>query len=147
MATWLKSVSYSGGVDPVVLYGRLTTAARGTTGPEATTHAVITRSYVEVLRALVTQIAALEADLADQLTRHDDTSIFASLPRVATLRVARLIGEIGDARGRFPTPASLAALAGVVPSTRQSGKVKTVIFRYGCNRQLRDALCDFADEQ
>ncbi len=145
LATWLKSVSYSGGVDPVVLYGRLTTAARGTTGPEATTHAVITRSYVEVLRALVTQIAALEADLADQLTRHDDTSIFASLPRVATLRVARLIGEIGDARGRFPTPASLAALAGVVPSPRQSGKVKTVIFRYGCNRQLRDALCDFAD--
>lgn len=98
-----------------------------------------------MLRVLVARITALKTDLADQLTTHPDTHIFASLPRVATLRTARLIGEIGDARGRFPTPESLAALAGVVPSTRQSGKVKNVTFRYGCDRQLRDALCDFAD--
>ena len=145
LATWLKSVSYSGGVDVSVLHRRLTTAARGSTGPGVATNAVITRSYVEVLRVLVAQISALEADLATQLTTHPDTHIFASLPRVATIRTARLIGEIGDARGRFPTPESLAALAGVVPSTRQSGKVKIVTFRYGCNKELRDALCDFAD--
>ncbi|MEU7819166.1 transposase, partial [Pseudonocardia sp. NPDC049154] len=28
---------------------------------------------------------------------------------------------MGDARGRFPTPDSLICLAGVAPSTRQSG--------------------------
>ena len=60
--------------------------------------------------------------------------------------MARLIGEIGDARAKFPTPESLAALAGVTPSTRQSGKVKVVTFRWGCNKQLRDALCDFAGD-
>jgi transposase len=145
LALWLTSVSYSGGTHVSVLHGRLTSASRGATGPEAATHAVTTRAYVAILQPLVAQIAALEADLADQLTTHPDTHIFASLPRVATLRTARLIGEIGDARGRLPTPESMAALAGVVPSTRQSGKVKTVTFRYGCNRQLRDALCDFAD--
>ena len=52
--------------------------------------------------------------------------------------------EIGDARGRFPTAESLACLAGVAPATRQSGKTKTVGFRYGADRQLRDAICDFA---
>jgi transposase len=145
LAAWLKSISYSGGTDVAVLHARLTTATRGTTGAEAATHATVTRSYVTVLQSLVAQINALETNLAVQLTTHPDTHIFASLPRVATLRTARLIGEIGDCRGRFPTPEALAALAGVVPSTRQSGRVKNVTFRYACNRQLRDTLCDFAD--
>jgi len=62
------------------------------------------------------------------------------------VRAARLLAEIGDARGRFPTADSLACLAGVAPSTRQSGKVKAVTFRWGANRELRDALCDFAGD-
>lgn len=145
LGAWLLSVSYSGGIEVGALHGRLSTATRGTTGPEAPTHATITRAYVAILRTLVAQIAALEGDLSEQLTTHPDAHIFASLPRVATLRTARLIGEIGDCRGRFPTAESLAALGGVVPSTRQSGKVKVVTFRYGCSHELRDALCDFAD--
>ncbi len=68
------------------------------------------------------------------------------LPRSGRVRAARLLAEIGDARGRFPTAESLACLAGVAPSTRQSGKVKAVTFRWGCNKQLRDALCDFAGD-
>ena len=44
------------------------------------------------------------------------------------------------------TADSLACLAGVAPSTRQSGKVKAVTFRWGANKQLRDALCDFAGD-
>jgi transposase len=62
------------------------------------------------------------------------------------VRAARLLSEIGDARGRFPTPESLACLAGVAPSTRQSGKMKIVSFRWGADKQLRDALCDFAGD-
>ena len=40
-----------------------------------------------------------------------------------------VIAEIGDARGRFPTADSLACLAGVAPSTRQSGKVRSFLYR------------------
>jgi transposase len=47
------------------------------------------------------------------------------------LRAARLLAEIGDARGRFPTPEALASLAGVAPSTRQSGKSRLVGFVVG----------------
>ncbi len=146
LATWLVSVSYCGRTDPAVLHARLLAAPRGTTDADAEVHAATTLAYVAVLRVLSTQISALEDNLAAQLTTHPDTHVFASLPRVKTLRVARLIGEIGDARGKFPTAASLAALAGVAPSTRQSGKVKAVTFRWGCNKQLRDALCDFAGD-
>ncbi|HYO18547.1 MAG TPA: transposase [Dermatophilaceae bacterium] len=76
------------------------------------------------------------ADLGVQGAEHRDGCV----------RAARLLAEIGDARGRFPTASSLACLARVAPSTRQSGKVKAVTFRWGANMELRDASCDFAGD-
>jgi len=146
LANWLSKSAYSGRTTAAVLHTRLLAAPRGTTGTDAEVHAVTTKAYITLLRTLNTQIGALEDNLAAQLTSHPDTHIFASLPRVKTLRTARLLAEIGDARDRFPTADSLACLAGVAPSTRQSGKVKTVTFRWGANKQLRDALCDFAGD-
>jgi len=52
LTKWLSSVGYSGRTDPEVLHTRIITAPRGTTGPEAGTHASITGSYVAVLRTL-----------------------------------------------------------------------------------------------
>ena len=52
-------------------------------------------------------------------------------PGSGSVRAARLLAEIGDARGRFPTADSLACLAGVAPSTRQSGKVEVVCLPLG----------------
>ncbi|MGI8986758.1 MAG: transposase, partial [Nocardioidaceae bacterium] len=39
---------------------------------------------------------------------------------------------------------SLTCLAGAAPSTRQSGKLRAVGFRWSCDKQLRDAVVDFA---
>ncbi|WP_084735041.1 transposase [Actinophytocola xinjiangensis] len=49
-------------------------------------------------------------------------------------------------RARFPTPESLACLAGAAPSTRQSGKISSVGFRWACDKQLRDAVTDIAGD-
>ena len=144
LGAWLKKVAYSGRTDPAVLHARLLAAPRGTTGPEADHHATTTLAFVAVLRSLNAQIAVLADSIAEQLDVHPDAHIVKSLPRAGTVRAARLLAEIGDARGRFPTADSLACLAGVAPSTRQSGKVKAVTFRWGADRELRDALCDFA---
>ena len=70
--------------------------------------------------------------------------MFTSLPRSGRVRAARLLAEIGDCRARFPTPETLTCLAGVAPSTRQSGKIRAVGFRWACDKQLRDAVTDFA---
>jgi transposase len=146
LATWLKSVAYSGKTDPVILHARLLAAPRGNTGEHASAHATTTVALVAVLRALNAQIRVLADSIATQLAAHPDAVIFTSLPRSGTIRAARLLAEIGDARGRFPTRDSLTCLAGVAPSTRQSGKVKSVTFRWGADKQLRDALCDFAGD-
>ena len=86
--------------------------------------------------------------LADTLrtdrARLPDAHIFTSLPRSGRVRAARLLAEIGDCRARFPTPEALSCLAGAAPSTRQSGKIRTVGFRWACDKQLRDAVTDFA---
>jgi transposase len=146
LATWLKSVHYSGGVNPAVLHARLLAAPRGSTGPHAASHTATTAALVAVLRVLTAQITVLAASIGEQLDAHPDAAIFRSLLRSGTVRAARLLAEIGDNRGKFPTRDSLTCLAGVAPSTRQSGKVKTVTFRWGVNKQLRDALCDFAGD-
>jgi transposase len=146
MATWLKSVHYSGGVDPAVLHARLLAAPRGSTGPHSANQSVTTAALVVVLRVLSAQIKVLADSIGEQLDAHPDAVIFTSLPRSGTVRAARLLAEIGDARGRFPTRDSLTCLAGVAPSTRQSGKVKTVTFRWAADKQLRDALTDFAGD-
>jgi transposase len=67
------------------------------------------------------------------------------LPRSGTVRAAQLLTEIGNCRARFPDPESLICLAGAAPSTRQPGKHRAVTIRWAASKQLRDAVCDFAD--
>lgn len=90
-------------------------------------------------------VDALTDQITEQLHAQADAHIFRSLPRTQALRAARLLAEIGDVRGRFPTPEALASLAGVSPSTRKSGKSHVVGFRWAVDRQLRDALVEWAD--
>jgi transposase len=146
LAAWLATAGYCGRVEPAVLHGRLTGAPRGATGDDGAANAHVTRALVAALTSIVTQIKTLDAQIAEQLALHTDAHIFTSLPRSGTVRAARLLAEIGDCRARFPTPESLACLAGVAPSTRQSGKVTHVGFRWAADKQLRDAVCDFAGD-
>ena len=146
LAAWLTSVGYCGRVDPAVLHARLAAAPRGATGDQGAAAAHITRALLATLDTLVEQIKALTEQITEQLDTHTDAHIFTSLPRSGTVRAARLLAEIGDCRARFPTPESLACLAGVAPSTRQSGKMRAVGFRWACDKQLRDAVCDFAGD-
>lgn len=141
---WLSRASYSGGTSPEILHTRLTGAPRGITGSDAETQAHITRALLEVLITLNKQIADLSKQIDRQLAVHADAHIFTSLPKAGRIRAARLLAEIGDCRARFPTPESLACLVGAAPSTRQSGRIRVVSFRWACDKQLRDAVTDFA---
>jgi transposase len=146
LGNWLRSIGYNHLASLDKLWDHLDQAPRGTTGPQATARAEITLALVAGLSSLCTQIKALEHQIADQLAAHPDAAIFTSLPRSGTVRAARLLAEIGDARGRFPTPEALTCLAGATPSTKQSGKVKVVTYRWAVDKQLRGAVIDFAGD-
>jgi transposase len=144
LAAWLSSISYSGRTDPTVRYARLTGAPRGATGEHGARLAHLTRTFVTLLHSLVDQIKALSTQIGDQLAAHANAHIVTSLPRSGAVRAARLLAEIGDCRARFPDAESLIGLAGAAFSTRQSGKHQAVTFRWALDKQLRDAICDFA---
>jgi transposase len=146
MAAWLKGEGCCGRTSPDELCRRLEAAPAGVTGPEAEARAAVTLAFVRSLLAVRDQVAELEARIAEQLELHPDGAIFRSLPRAGQVRAANLLAEIGDVRERFPTPESLACLAGAAPSTRQSGQHLAVTFRFACDKKLREALIDFAED-
>jgi transposase len=146
LGAWLSANRYSGRTKTAVLLERLTSAPAGHTADAGEAAGRTTLAYVTALQAIVEQIRLLEADIAEQLAVHPDAHIFQSLPRAGMIRAAKLLVEIGDARGRFPTDASLASLAGACPSTRQSGRHHVVTFRWACDKKLRDAVMDFAGD-
>jgi transposase len=146
LGAWLRAVGYCGRKPPAVLHAHLVRAPRGASGADGDARAHVTRALLATLRTVVEQITALEHQIREQLALHPDAPIFTSLPRAGRLRAARLLAEIGDCRARFPTPASLACLAGAAPSTRQSGRLRVVSFRWAADKQLRDAVTDFAGD-
>ena len=106
----------------------------------------MTLALVRVLRSVLAEIATLEAQIREELKLHPDGFIFRSLPRSGCVRAAALLAEIGDCRARFPSPESPGCSGRRCPSTRRSGKHTAVTFRWACDKKLRDAVIDFAQE-
>jgi hypothetical protein len=143
---WLRSVGYCGTKTPAELMEHLREAPAGLTGEARLGHGIVTTQLVGSLREVCARIEELNRRIVEALQLHPDGEIFRSLPRAGTNRAALLLAEIGDCRSRFPDESSLAAAAGVAPSTRASGKRHHVSFRRACDKQLRAALTDFAQD-
>ena len=143
---FLRRAGYSGRVPTAKLYRRLVDAPDGLVGAEGDARATVTLSLVAALAVIRAQIDELDGEIIERLAAHADGHIFTSLPRAGQVRAAALLAEIGDCRQRFPDPTSLECLSGAAPSTRQSGKHKTVSFRFACDKKLRNAVMDFAGD-
>ena len=83
---------------------------------------------------------ALKRELHELFCQHPDQAIFASLPGAGELLAPSLLAKFGDDRERFPTPASVQALAGTCPVTDASGQRRVVKFRHSL-RQGVSADC------
>ena len=107
--------------------------------------AQVVRSLVAVLNPLVAQISALTRRIERFVASLPDGQIIMSFPRAGRVCAAQILAELGDVRERFPTLDRLAAEAGAVPVTYQSGKTRSVTFRWACNHRLRQAITCLAD--
>ncbi len=146
MAAFLVKHGYSGRRPAAELLARLRSAPPGSTG-EALTEALrdAVLALVAVLRALNGAVKDLDRSVAAHLGEHPDGKIFTSLPRSGQINAAQMPAEWGDCRQAYAGPDSVAALAGVTPVTRQSGKHRDVSFRWACNKRFRKAMTTFAD--
>lgn len=148
MAAFLTRNSYSGRTDPAELVERLNVAPKGTAGKaEQEARRAVVLGLLSSLEPIVSEIAALDAQIRDRLAAHPDAAIFASLFRdpKTTICPATLIAELGDCRGRYPTEAAMAADAGMSPVALESGKLRVATFRRACDKRLRVAVATLAD--
>jgi transposase len=145
MTAFLVKHGYSGRRSATQLLQRLRAAPAGTAAgalTEALHDAVL--ALVAVLRALNAAGKDLDRSAAAHLGEHPDGPIFASLPRSGQINAAQMLAEWGDCRQAYAGPDSVAALAGVTPVTRESGKHRAVHFRWACNKRFRKAVTTFA---
>ena len=98
------------------------------------------RAVVRVLAQLNTEIATLEAELAERFEGHPDAEILRSLPGLGVVLGARVLGEFGDDRTRYQHARARRCYAGMAPITRASGTRLVVLARVARNRRLADAL-------
>lgn len=148
MAGFLAREGYSGHTDPAELVARIKAAPQGTAGPtEQGARRAVVLGLVGALGPIVAEIAELTSQIRDALAAHPDAEIFRPLfrdPRT-TICPATLIAELGDARGRYPTEAAMAADAGMSPVALESGKLRVATFRRACDKRLRVAVATLAD--
>lgn len=96
-----------------------------------------TLQLASLLSSTVQAKTATLRTLQELFRQHPDASIFATLPGAGEFLAPALLAHLGDDRQRFPSAASLQALAGTCPVTDRSGKHRVVKFRRGCDREFR----------
>jgi transposase len=96
-------------------------------------------ALVTTLRGADQAVRDLEKALAPSFEQHPDAEILDSLPGLGLVLGARVLGEFGDDRTRWPDAASRRCYAGSAPITRASGKGRVVLSRHVRNRRLSDA--------
>jgi transposase len=146
LTRFLSEHAYSGRRSAAELLTRLHAAARASVSDglsETATQSVL--AVVTVLEPVVAQIAALTAEIDRRLDQLPDAQIICSFPGSGRITAAMVLAKLGSDRHRFETPEQFAALAGVAPVTRASGKHRAVDFRRACDHELRDALTCLAD--
>jgi len=112
---------------------------------EADAKGTLVHALATALRVVVEQITQLTSRIEHAVAELPDGQLIMSLPRAGQVCAAQILAELGEVRDRFPSDAQLAAEAGVAPLTYQSGKRRTVTFRWACNHRLRRAITCFAD--
>lgn len=147
LAAFLRRIGYCGRKPVAELLARVKEAPHaGISEAEAEGRAICVAALVDALELTSARARELQAEVVERLETHRDAVIFTSLPRAGRgVRAASLLAEIGDAR-ELPDEECLAALAGVAPVTKASGKSRSVGFRWACDKKLRNALVDFVDD-
>lgn len=146
LASFLAQHGYSGRRSPAQLLERLHAAAAGHADElEADAKGALAQALASALAVIVEQIKQLTARIEHAVGELADGQLIMSLPRSGQICAAQILAELGEVRERFPTDAQLAAEAGVAPLTYESGKHRSVAFRWACNHRLRAAITCFAD--
>lgn len=145
LEAFCKRHGYSGRRPGSVLIERLRAAPAPASRLGQATITRLVSVQVRLVRALRATIRELDTAITAAVTTHPYAALIAGLPRIGTINLGQIIGEIGPMLERAESCAQLAAETGAAPVTKESGKHRTVNFRHAVNRRARQALTTWAD--
>jgi transposase len=148
LASFLARHAYCGRRPASQLLERLRSAPVAAVGElETDARRAAVLGLVAALRPIVEQISQLTSQIRGVMRTHPDGHIFHSFFRdpKSVICAAGLLAEIGDNRARYPTSEILAADAGQAPVAIESGKRRTAVFRWACDKRLRNHVGVLAD--
>jgi transposase len=106
--------------------------------------AVVVRTKRQQALHLIQQLRAVQATVAEydkEIQRigaeNEEVQRFKGLPGAGPQIAGGLYTLMGDDRARFRSATALQSFVGTAPRTIQSGKMRAVCFRFGCNRFYR----------
>ena len=103
-----------------------------------------TRTTVDELRVVLTNIARYDQAIDKAFKAHPDAAIFSSLPGAGPAFAPRLLAAFGSDRARYPDAASIQQYLGVAPVTERSGNSTWVHWRLACPTFLRQSIVEWA---
>ena len=105
-------------------------------------------ALLDQLVPLREHVALYEKEVKAILDKLPEAKSISSLPGVGDRLAPELTAALGpkdsDSQSRFECAEEIMKLSGCVPVTRESGKWKTVSFRYACVKNLRRTFRDWA---
>ena len=125
-----------GAADP----GRAARAAPGPAEIVTEAYAASVTASAAVITVLNEQIKKMEATVESLFRRHPDAGTYLSQPGIGVITGARMLGEFGDAPGRYADARARRNYAGTSPLTIASGKKKTVHARFIHNDHRVNAM-------
>lgn len=96
----------------------------------------LARELAREALAVRERLGEIDAELAQVLAVHPDSTLIRSLPGMGVILTAEFIAEVGI-RDRFADADALAAAAGLAPVLRQSGKVRFLRRPLGGDKRLK----------
>lgn len=145
MKMFCRRHSYCGRRSPAELLERLRSAPEPTQALTPEALAELVRAQVRLLRSLLGTIADLDRAMGAALLEHAKAQLLAPMPRIGEINLAQIVAEVGPILARAVDVEHACAEAGAAPVTKESGKGRTVNFRWAVNTKARQALSVFAD--
>ena len=97
------------------------------------------------IEALTPQIKKLTDAIHEAFAQHPDAHLLKDVPGAGDAMAPRLLAALGSDRERYANADEVAVISGIAPITRQSGKTKQVMRRWGCPQFLKQTFHEFAD--
>lgn len=145
MTKFCRRHSYTGQRTADELVQRLRAAPHATESINKGVLKTLIEANVAVIAGFKSSIAELDKALIETMAKHSKAVLLAPMPRIGVINLAQIVAEVGPIIARAVDAEHAAAEIGASPVTRESGKHRSVHFRWAVNTRARKALATFAD--